>query len=69
MKHGENVINSAAKMDERDSDPHLLTKEGVAIYLRVTPRTVDNLMARGALPYLKIGRIVRFRLADVSGQN
>ena len=52
------------------ADPdRYLRKEEVAHILSVTPRTVDNLMARGILPFIKMGaRMVRFRLADINAQ-
>jgi excisionase family DNA binding protein len=40
-------------------------KPGLAEHLKVCQRTVDYLMARRAIPYMKIGRLVRFRIADV----
>ena len=44
---------------------HLLSKPEVARYMRVTPRTIDNHMARG-LPHYKLGsRRVRFKLTEV----
>ncbi len=44
----------------------LLTKAQIAVKLQITQRTVDNFMARGILPYFKLGeRMVRFRLSDV----
>jgi len=43
----------------------LQTKHDLAQFLRVGSRCVDNWMARGLLPYLKIGRSVRFRPSDV----
>ena len=42
-----------------------MTKAQVAKMLEVTVRTVDSLMKRGLLVYLKIGRTVRFKRADV----
>jgi excisionase family DNA binding protein len=39
-----------------------LTKREVADLLRVTPRTIDNMMKRGQLVWHKIGRTVRFKL-------
>ena len=42
-----------------------MTKQEVAVLLRVTPRTVENYALRGGLPYLKIGRSVRFSRAAV----
>ena len=43
----------------------LLTKAQVALYVQCTPRCIDNWMRRGYLPYLKIGRAVRFRITDL----
>lgn len=37
-----------------------LTKPEVARLLRVTERSVDNYMAIGVIPFLKLGRTVRF---------
>ena len=42
-----------------------LTKREVAELLRVTPRTIDNMMKKGWVVYHKIGRTVRFKLADI----
>jgi excisionase family DNA binding protein len=40
-------------------------KAQVAKWLGVTVRTVDQYMRRGLLTYFKIGRTVRFKLADL----
>jgi len=45
-------------------DP-FLPKKQVAEHLHVSVRTLDIWMARGILPYYKIGRMVRFRLSDI----
>jgi excisionase family DNA binding protein len=47
------------------SGPVYLNKKQVAQRLNVSARTVDNLMRNGVLPYRKLGRLVRFELADV----
>ena len=44
---------------ERGED-YLLTKIDLVERLRVKPRTVDNWMAEGRLPFLKVGKTVRF---------
>jgi excisionase family DNA binding protein len=36
------------------------TKEELAKMLKVTPRTIENQMRLGKLPFIKIGRSVRF---------
>ena len=43
----------------------LLTKRGLAPRLEISTRTLDDWMKRGWVPYIKIGKSVRFRLADV----
>jgi excisionase family DNA binding protein len=43
----------------------LLTKEQIALHLQIGPRTVDDWMKRRIIPFLKIGKAVRFRLSDV----
>jgi len=43
----------------------ILDKFGVAELLLVKQRTVDLWMARGFLPFFKVGRSVRFSRADM----
>lgn len=43
----------------------LLDIEGTAGYLGTTVRHVRNLIARREIPYHKVGRLVRFDLADL----
>jgi hypothetical protein len=43
----------------------LLTKRGLAPKLEISPRTLDDWMRRGFVPYIKIGKSVRFRFEDV----
>jgi excisionase family DNA binding protein len=43
----------------------LATVNQVAAYLSVTPRTVRNLIARGEIGTLKVGRLVRIRWSAV----
>jgi excisionase family DNA binding protein len=47
------------------SAPICVTKPEVARLLKVSLRTVTRLMRNGALPYLRLGRAVRFRLEEV----
>jgi len=42
----------------------LLTKPDIANQARVCPRTVDYWMKQGWLPFLKLGKSVRFLPAD-----
>jgi excisionase family DNA binding protein len=43
----------------------LLTKRGLAPRLEISTRTLNYWMKRGWVPYIKLGRTVRFRLEDV----
>jgi len=47
--------------------PSLLDVAAVAAYLSITPRHVRELVYRPAIPHLKVGRLVRFRRADIDG--
>jgi excisionase family DNA binding protein len=59
-------------MPRHTSEPYgsgrqLLTREQVAKQLGVSPRTVARLaLESGELPYVRIGRLARFRPADVT---
>lgn len=48
-----------------DKFHRLVKKPEVATFLSVTTRTVEHMMADGRIPYIKLGRTVRFRLADI----
>jgi excisionase family DNA binding protein len=43
----------------------LLTKRDIAHELQLGVRTIDVWMKAGRIPFLKIGKTVRFRLPDV----
>lgn len=55
---------------ERDSSPQtaesLLTPEAVARLLSCSPKSVYAWAARGVLPRVRLGRLVRFRASDVN---
>lgn len=50
---------------EFDQDDNYITKKGMAVRMKVTPRTIDAWMAKGLVPYRKIGRTVRFDWPEV----
>ena len=56
-----------ADLPARAADP-VLTKRELAARFRVSGRTIDNWMKRGYLPYIRIGRNVRFRWSEVDRQ-
>lgn len=43
----------------------LATKAEAAEHTQLSGRSIDNLMKEGTIPYYKIGRSVRFDLAEV----
>ena len=59
-----NNQNSVEHSVERATDD-LLVKREVAAKLKRSVRTVDSWMRQGKLPYIKLGRTVLFRWADV----
>ena len=44
---------------------NLIDKKQMAARLSVTPRTLENWMKRGLVPYIRIGRVVRYDLEEV----
>ena len=52
-------------MIKTDDSERLLTREELAAYWRVSPKTVSRISERD-LPVVRIGKQVRYRLADVS---
>lgn len=48
-----------------EDQQQLRTKKQIARYLNVSDASVERLMRRG-LPYIKVGGLVRFRLADLA---
>jgi len=60
-------MHDSTDSEQTDTAP-LLKKPQVADYFGVTTRTVEVWMAAGHIPYFKIGRNVRFRIADILEQ-
>jgi excisionase family DNA binding protein len=56
--------NSEAVANDRAS-VGLLRKRELADKLAISKRTLDVWMQKGRIPFLKVGRSVRFRLPDV----
>ena len=48
-----------------DTPRHLFTDNELAAYLRVCRRQLYSWRMSGLIPYIKIGKAVRFRLSDV----
>jgi phage terminase Nu1 subunit (DNA packaging protein) len=60
------IVGSTISADI-SNQPSLISAEQAADYLNVTIRTLANWRSRGFpnLPYCKIGRCIRYRLADL----
>jgi len=58
-----NSISEAAAYDR--ASVGLLRKCELAEKLAISKRTLDIWMQKGRIPFLKVGRSVRFRLPDV----
>lgn len=57
-------ITERAECARRLADP-FVTKQQLAQHFNVTVRTIENWQRRGVLPYVKHGKIVRFKLSEV----
>ena len=61
-----NSVDEAAASTANDrASVGLLRKRELAEKLAISKRTLDVWMAKGRIPFLKVGRSVRFRLPDV----
>ena len=49
----------------RENHQHLYTEQELADYLRICRRQLYSWRMSGLIPYIKIGKAVRYRLADV----
>ena len=52
-------------MSTKTPQGELLKKAQLAEALNMSTRSIENYMARGWVPYVRIGRCVRFCLSDV----
>jgi excisionase family DNA binding protein len=52
-------------MDSTHLTLDLENKAGIARKLKCSTRTINNLMANGAIPFIRFGRLVRFDVARV----
>ena len=61
----EPITRAAEPQAPADATDDLLTRAEVALYLRVSDRTVSRLIHTGQLPASRIGRAVRIRHSDL----
>lgn len=60
------IMNSIHELATNDrASVGLLRKKELAQQLAISKRTLDVWMQKGRIPFLKVGRSVRFRLSDV----
>ena len=52
-------------MQPTSNSSHLLSRREAAIYLAISQRKLDQLVADGDLPRVKIGSCVRFERSDL----
>jgi excisionase family DNA binding protein len=57
--------NLSTPIDASYNAFHLITKEQLAQQLALSPSYISKLMSEEGLPYIKIGRAVRFRPKEV----
>jgi excisionase family DNA binding protein len=57
-----NKMHAAVRVEARGARRQWLTKAEIADHIGVSKRSVTKLMRRRVLPYVKVGRIVRFDL-------
>lgn len=61
----EKLLQDALHGERRDFHNDILTKRDAASFFKVSVRTIETWMRAGLLAHLKIGKIVRFKRADV----
>lgn len=57
-------IGSWQLLEQQEPEP-LLTEDDVVAYLKICKRQLYTWRVRGIMPYIKLGRVVRFRRSDV----
>jgi excisionase family DNA binding protein len=60
------MINGGHPMTGPDTLPQLMTIDQLAERLGVTTRHVRRLVAERRVPYLKVGKFIRFDPADIA---
>jgi excisionase family DNA binding protein len=58
-------FNASMRIMTEEKSETVLTKRDIARELQLGRRTIDVWMRQGKIPYLKIGKTVRFRMQDV----
>jgi excisionase family DNA binding protein len=61
----QNTINKMQDATVEGASDGLLNKRGLAVKLNISKRTVDAWMKKRRLPFIKVGKTVRFWWPDV----
>jgi len=61
----QNSQNKTEIDPEIEKLPKLVTPKEIALYLKVSPKSVYYWVARNEIPYLRVGRHLRFDLSQV----
>jgi excisionase family DNA binding protein len=56
---------AASSLAANNSEVGWVRKPAIAKHTQLSLRSIDNLIARKAIPFAKFGRSIRFRIADV----
>ena len=70
MQSNDHIDTATMGMDTHPSSPRteieLMTEQELASHLRICRRQLYNWRVAGLIPYFKMGKAVRFRVADVN---
>jgi hypothetical protein len=58
------LAGSKRKLENESNERHWKTKIQIAVHCRISERTITNLMRQRILPFVKLGRLVRFDLDE-----
>jgi len=58
------LAGTKRKLENESSERHWKTKRQIAVHCRISERTITNLMRKRILPFVKLGRLVRFDLDE-----
>ena len=64
MPNQKNVMNTSQPIDNNGAGKTWKTKREIASHFQCNIRTISKLMKRRILPYVKIGRVVRFDVVE-----
>ena len=64
FSHGPMTLNSSTSLS-KPTNYQLMTENEVSTYLHVCRRSLFNWRKAGLIPYIKLGKAVRFRINEV----